>query len=585
MSMGLARIYRRFLGLAAAALALISFSCVASPEARGELSLDEAIAATASRTVELIGRSEKRSLAVYYFTMGDEESALSDYIADSLTTELANRGGGLVDVLSRRAVDRILSEYSYQQSELVSRDEQVAVGRQLGADLILTGFLSERDSGEGVLRLNAQLIEVETARVLGGFVIDFLQASPRALGAAGASEVSRAQASYPSYTGIATVSTIYEDFESGIADMQLSAQEEHWGARIISASASSSIAKGDKGSYGRFDFQASFDQVDLASGWEDSDVGFYARIGTGRAPKDSDGLSIKLKSENSGLYYLFVKQDSGDEGVSFYQAVQLNAGEWRDLKLPFSAFIPEKPGSTLKPNLPLDLQFYLSFRENHALHYLREGLRVGASLCIDDVGLYKSKAKDPAELIEAFEDEINRIPFIFELYGANLYMDYSRDDDGVLVRNDTVLSQSVRLDIKAGGPAGGYLLASDALTTSASFPVGPLFAFLRGHAPLSLADYSGLSFLVRSNIGTRGSLEIQDEANDGYYSGEFSLMNTWSRVRLPFSALGIRPGTKISSHPRLIFAVELGAEELAKQARGGSLRIELGIDELRLYKD
>jgi len=338
--MDTARFYRRFFGLAAAAFGLFSFSCVASPETRGQLSLDEAIAATANRTVELIGRAEKPSLAVYYFTMGDEKSALSDYIADSLTTELANRGGGIVDVLSRRAVDRILSEYSYQQSELVSRDEQVAVGKQLGADLILTGFLSESGAGEGLLRLNAQLIEVETARVLGGFVIDFLQASPRGAVPAGASEVSRAQASYPSYTGVATVSTIYEDFESGIADMQLSANEEHWGARVMNASASSTIAKDEKGSYGRFDFQASFDRVDLVSGWEDSDVGFYARIGTGRAPLDSDGLSLKLKSEDSGLYYLFVKQEGGGEENSFYQAVQLNAGEWRDLKLPFSSFIP-----------------------------------------------------------------------------------------------------------------------------------------------------------------------------------------------------------------------------------------------------
>lgn len=583
--MGAASVLRRFLGLAAAVLGLLSLSCAAAPEARGELSLDEAIAATASRTVELIGRSEKRSLAVYYFTMGDEESALSDYIADSLTTELANRGGGLVDVLSRRAVDRILSEYSYQQSELVSRDEQVAVGKQLGADLILTGFLSERGSGEGVLRLNAQLIEVETARVLGGFVIDFRQASPRAMGTAGPSEVSRVQASYPSYAGIATVSTVYEDFESGIADMQLSAQEEHWGARIIRASASSSIAKDDKGSFGRFDFQASFDQADLATGWEDSDVGFYARIGTGRAPKDADGLSLRLKSENSGLYYLFVKQEGGGEGDSFYLAVQLNAGEWRDLKLPFSAFIPEKPGAALKPNLPLELQFYLSFRENHALHFLREGLKVGASLSVDDVGLYKSKAKDPAELIDAFEDEIGRVPFVFELYGADLYMDYSRGDAGVVVRNDTVRSQSVRLDIKTGGPAGGYLLASDSLTTSAAFPGGPLFAFLRGHAPLTTAGYSGLSFLVRSSVGARGSLEIQDEANDGYYSAEFALMNTWSRVRLPFSTLGLSPGAKLSSHPRLIFTIELSPDELVRQAKGGALRIELGLDELRLYKD
>lgn len=55
----------------------------------------------------------------------------------------------------------------FQLSALADEDSQAAVGRQLGADLILTGTIVQE---EDIYVLNAQLIDVETGVVLDGFI-------------------------------------------------------------------------------------------------------------------------------------------------------------------------------------------------------------------------------------------------------------------------------------------------------------------------------------------------------------------------------------------------------------------------------
>jgi hypothetical protein len=64
-----------------------------------------------------------------------------------------------------------MEEQSFQLSDLVDENTQVEIGKLLGADLILAGQLTW--VSEGTYHLNAQIIEVETSVVLGGFVYDF----------------------------------------------------------------------------------------------------------------------------------------------------------------------------------------------------------------------------------------------------------------------------------------------------------------------------------------------------------------------------------------------------------------------------
>jgi TolB-like protein len=75
--------------------------------------------------------------------------------------------GVQVRVVSRTVLDRILEELSFQSSDLVDPQTQRSVGKQLGADLVVTGVISPAEQGK---KFNVQLVEVETGVVLGGFI-------------------------------------------------------------------------------------------------------------------------------------------------------------------------------------------------------------------------------------------------------------------------------------------------------------------------------------------------------------------------------------------------------------------------------
>lgn len=148
--------------------ALLAFAACATT-----YDIDRLVVEVAWESADLLSEDEDRTLAVYYFTLDGEIVPVSDYLIDSLTTELANAVSYeeiRVNIVSRKALDRILTELAFQASDLAERDSQIAVGRQLGADLILTGTITP--VGEEY-KLAAQVLEVETGIVRGGMLMDF----------------------------------------------------------------------------------------------------------------------------------------------------------------------------------------------------------------------------------------------------------------------------------------------------------------------------------------------------------------------------------------------------------------------------
>ena len=137
--------------------------------------VDVVIEDAAWTTLDILGEESNRTLAVYYFTSSDEaDKNLSDYIRQGLTTEIANAvlyEEMNVKVISRQQLDQLMAEQSFQLSDLVDEGTQVEIGQLLGADLILAGQLNRVD--EEIYHLNAQVIEVQTGVVLGGFAYDF----------------------------------------------------------------------------------------------------------------------------------------------------------------------------------------------------------------------------------------------------------------------------------------------------------------------------------------------------------------------------------------------------------------------------
>ncbi len=132
-------------------------------------SIDEIVEEVSWETVYIFPEDSTVILSVYYFTMDGDRTKISDYLINAITSELANAISNEelnIKVVSREKLDILIDELSFQMTDFVDQGTQVSIGKQLGADVILTGTITEI---EDYYKLNVQVIEVESGVVLGGF--------------------------------------------------------------------------------------------------------------------------------------------------------------------------------------------------------------------------------------------------------------------------------------------------------------------------------------------------------------------------------------------------------------------------------
>jgi TolB-like protein len=168
---------KRFLSFLALFLVIVLAGCASFSGGNEFDNIDSLVDDAAWNVVEVLWNSyddletaPMRTMVVYYFLEGDRVSPLSDTLIEGLTTEIANAlayEGVRVRVVSRTILDQILEELAFQSSDLVDPATQQSVGKQLGADIVVTGVIGPSDQGK---KFNVQLIEVETGVVLGGFI-------------------------------------------------------------------------------------------------------------------------------------------------------------------------------------------------------------------------------------------------------------------------------------------------------------------------------------------------------------------------------------------------------------------------------
>jgi len=118
------------------------------------VSLDQAVQ-TSAKAVET-GLPKGAKAAVLTFT--STKQAFSDYIIDELATALAASKN--IQVIDRQHTDAIRKEFNIQFSGDVSDDEVKRVGRQLGAQYVVTGSLV--DIGNAY-RFRVAAINIESA--------------------------------------------------------------------------------------------------------------------------------------------------------------------------------------------------------------------------------------------------------------------------------------------------------------------------------------------------------------------------------------------------------------------------------------
>ena len=152
---------RRLLNLCAAALVLASCATtgggaalVVDPVYEGEgLSLMEAIEQSAEKICADLPAGSRVAIAAWE----SPGAGLSDYIMEELSGALVDRG---MEVADRRNLEYVYRELDLQMSGSVSDESARSIGKFLGADLVITGRLTELG---GPYRYRSSAIHVESA--------------------------------------------------------------------------------------------------------------------------------------------------------------------------------------------------------------------------------------------------------------------------------------------------------------------------------------------------------------------------------------------------------------------------------------
>jgi len=567
------------------------------PEQQIVQGIDRVIEATTAGILADLVEVQNRTLAVYYFTVGTEVSGISDYLINGLTTSLATQGKGRIQVVSRQVLDRILSEASFQMSDLADKETQIRIGQQLGADLILTGFI---DPVADYYKLNTQVVEVSTGVVVTGLILDFKLEKDFAekIGKPDdGSEVITIEREVIEVSGTATVTTLFETFDSGAPEIQLSHSEGYWGDRVLDAFGSIELQEQgsiDDSACARFAFEGSFDSVDLTRGWEDSDLYFSATVDTAEVPRGFDGFSVSVMPEGFAVAAIVAMQERPERSLRFSRNLRFNDNEWKDWKIPFASLEADEPGDRLDPDLPVVLEIIVDFEENYHAFKMRSGTDVRCAVLIDNIGFFKKKGEEDPRVLESFNDEIERLPFYADLYGSSMYTDYSTSDLGVVKINRGVKGQDLTLSRAKGGQSGEYLSVKSRLELGEEIEAfrgeeQSITLCLTTFIPRSLRDYGSLSFYIRSDLLSEGTLELSHEASDSYYGYELGVSGFWTRVRIPFDHLLGERGSlqEVGQYPemmKLSLYFDLPPQRLERAVTGneGVLEFELAVDDFLL---
>lgn len=156
-------------------LIIVLFSFLIFSCASEIYSVDEAGDELGWEIVEIIGYESEHTVVISYFPEGEEISELSSYLQNLITistSSAASEEAPGIKVVSRQFLDQIIEEQEFQISGLADPATQSELGRQLGADIIVTGTIKYLDEEEYFV-VNGQVIEVETGVVKGGFSYEF----------------------------------------------------------------------------------------------------------------------------------------------------------------------------------------------------------------------------------------------------------------------------------------------------------------------------------------------------------------------------------------------------------------------------
>lgn len=107
-------------------------------------------------------KSRKRIAVLPFTNENGRKNRASVLITERLSSHIASRQG--INLIERGRLDAILKEQGLHSSGIVDAHTASSIGAVLGANAVITGTVI--DIGNGMVELNARLVDTRTARVL-----------------------------------------------------------------------------------------------------------------------------------------------------------------------------------------------------------------------------------------------------------------------------------------------------------------------------------------------------------------------------------------------------------------------------------
>ncbi|MBI3755338.1 MAG: hypothetical protein HY265_04155 [Deltaproteobacteria bacterium] len=125
--------------------------------------LDEGVGQLANQISKSMAEKQKQKIAIIDFSdLNGNVTALGQFMAEELTTQLFIIAPGKFEVVERRQLLKLEEELTLGQTGFIEEKSIKKMGQVLGVDAIVTGSMT--DLGNTV-KINARLIAVESAKV------------------------------------------------------------------------------------------------------------------------------------------------------------------------------------------------------------------------------------------------------------------------------------------------------------------------------------------------------------------------------------------------------------------------------------
>lgn len=583
-------------------------SCQTTPGEETPIeSIEDLITSTTSEVIKIVKNQNVKNLAVYYFTTDGEPSPISDFLINSLTTSIANKINAEeldVNIVSRKSIDQILEELSFQMSDLSDESAQLQIGNLLGADVILSGSITTISSE---YQLNAQLIKVETGVVVGGILTNFRVEEDIARliekDKSKVTEIITYQEKEIEIGGYATSSSVFETFDADSINVQVdssfrmvsdNAEEQFSGTDNLEIVENSSSDNSSCLEYSfNCDIPSEYTELPYNE-LKSKNCLFTLVIKPEEAAADRDGICFYIKPSGFHFINIVFKQDIHGY-FSYHLPMTFNEDRWHSLKIPFYKI----PGRKNKDKIgfmkekPFEIQFRIPFFPNHEDYYFRQGDFSG-KLNIDNIGYFNIKDQEDPAIIESFNDEINRIGIITKINGTFGYWVFSEESGDYIRKNAKgIKDQKISIQKLSRENKGNYLNIQAEIRYTEEFTEllknerFQVTMDIRYSARKDWSNYNGFILHTKSNTLKKGSIGFHIEKY-GFNTG-IKGSKLWSKNRILFEDLMDKDikASELLVYPKEIkffISYIIPDELIINNVDKGKIVVDLSLDDFVLTK-